>query len=201
MSTRETASNSTAATRSLTVGDQTYAYRRFGSGAPLLLLQHFTGTLDGWDPAVTDRLARDREVILFESAGIGRSSGRVHKTVAGMADHAMKFLDALELTRVDVLGFSLGGMVAHPQRTSAEMRSSSSIRTLGTERCFSTLMPSPPTWPSSSIARSDDLERNLAMDLGNAAKDVSGMDGIASPHGRTGECRAFGLRSDESAKA
>jgi pimeloyl-ACP methyl ester carboxylesterase len=77
-----------------------------------LFLQHFTGTLDNWDPAVTDPLALGRSVILFESAGIGRSSGKVPETVAGMADHAMKFLDALGLTRADVLGFSLGGMVA-----------------------------------------------------------------------------------------
>jgi pimeloyl-ACP methyl ester carboxylesterase len=77
-----------------------------------LFLQHFTGTLDNWDPAVTDPLALGRSVILFENAGIGRSNGRVPTTVAGMADHAMKFLDALGLTRVDVLGFSLGGMVA-----------------------------------------------------------------------------------------
>jgi pimeloyl-ACP methyl ester carboxylesterase len=110
----ETASNTIAATRYITVGDNTYAYRQFGAGRglPLLFLQHFTGTLDNWDPAVTDPLALGRSVVLFESAGIGRSSGKVPETVADMADHAMKFLDALGLTRVDVLGFSLGGMVA-----------------------------------------------------------------------------------------
>jgi len=75
-------------------------------------LQHFTGTLDNWDPAVTDPLAQHRPVILFESPGIGRSNGKVPETVAGMADHALRFLDVLGLTRVDVLGFSLGGMVA-----------------------------------------------------------------------------------------
>ena len=107
-------SNITAPTRSATVGDNTYAYRQFGSGPglPLLFLQHFTGTLDSWDPAVTDPLAAGRSVILFESAGVGRSSGKVPETVVGMADHALKFLDAIGLTHVDVLGFSLGGMVA-----------------------------------------------------------------------------------------
>jgi pimeloyl-ACP methyl ester carboxylesterase len=110
----EKASNTTATTQYLTAGDSTYAYRRFGSGpgAPLLFLQHFTGTLDNWDPAVTDPLALGRPIMLFESPGIGRSGGEVPETVAGMADHAMKFVDALGLTRVDVLGFSLGGMVA-----------------------------------------------------------------------------------------
>ena len=114
MSSTERASNTTAPTQYVTVADNTYAYRQFGSGPglPLLFLQHFTGTLDNWDPAVTDPLALGRTVILFESAGIGRSNGKVPETVAGMADHAVKFLDALGLTRVDVLGFSLGGMVA-----------------------------------------------------------------------------------------
>lgn len=109
-----TSSNVTAPTRFVEVGQQRYAYRRFGdgSGHPLLFLQHFTGTLDNWDPAVTDPLARGREVILFENAGIGRSTGSVPRTIAGMAQHALAFLDALKLTRCDVLGFSLGGMIA-----------------------------------------------------------------------------------------
>ncbi len=114
MNSTATANNTTAPTKYVTTGDNTYAYRRFGSGAglPLLFLQHFTGTLDNWDPAVTDPLAQDRPVILFESPGIGRSNGKVPETLAGMADHAMRFLDTLGLTRADVLGFSLGGMVA-----------------------------------------------------------------------------------------
>src|SRR6516164_8106792 len=109
-----TASNAKAATRFVEVGQQRYAYRRFGdgSGLPLLCLQHFTGTLDNWDPAVTDPLALEREVILFESAGLGRSTGEVPASVPGMAAHALAFVDALGLTRVDLLGFSLGGMVA-----------------------------------------------------------------------------------------
>jgi pimeloyl-ACP methyl ester carboxylesterase len=107
-------SSSTAVTQFLQAGAQTYAYRRFGSGParPLLCLQHFTGTLDNWDPAVTDPLASGREVILFESAGLGRSTGKVPDTVAGMAQHALAFLDELRLESCDVLGYSLGGMVA-----------------------------------------------------------------------------------------
>jgi len=114
MLTTKTASNITAPTQFLQVKDERYAYRRFGkgSGRPLLFLQHFTGTLDNWDPAVTDLLASGREVILFESAGVGHSTGQVPKTVSGMARHALAFLDGLGLTTCDVLGFSLGGMVA-----------------------------------------------------------------------------------------
>jgi pimeloyl-ACP methyl ester carboxylesterase len=108
------ASNTTARTQFLQTNGETYAFRRFGSGSglPLLFLQHFTGTLDNWDPAVTDTLASGREVVLFESAGLGRSSGMVPDTIAGMAKHAFAFLDKLRLKTCDVLGFSLGGMIA-----------------------------------------------------------------------------------------
>src|SRR6516162_8947752 len=108
------ASNLNAPTEFIQCGKERYAYRRFGEGQglPLLCLQHFTGTLDNWDPAVTDPLARGREVILFESAGLGRSAGTVPETIGGMAAHARAFLDGLGLKICDVLGFSLGGMVA-----------------------------------------------------------------------------------------
>ena len=114
MPTESTASSATAPTRFLEAGKERYAYRRFGAGArlPILCLQHFTGTMDNWDPAVTDPLAAGREVILFDSAGVGRSSGSVPKTITGMAAHALAFLDGVGLTICDVLGFSLGGMVA-----------------------------------------------------------------------------------------
>jgi pimeloyl-ACP methyl ester carboxylesterase len=114
MSIAITASATTAPTEFLRVKDETYAYRRVGGGfrRPLLCLQHFTGTLDNWDPAVTDPLGDGREVILFDSAGIGRSTGKVPSTVAGMAAHALAFLDGLCVTSCNVLGFSLGGMVA-----------------------------------------------------------------------------------------
>jgi pimeloyl-ACP methyl ester carboxylesterase len=103
-----------APTQFVEVGGQKYAYRRFGSGSrpPLLCLQHFTGTLDNWDPAVTDPLAADRDTILFDSAGVGRSSGTVPDSIEGMTTHTLAFLDALKLKQCDVLGFSLGGMVA-----------------------------------------------------------------------------------------
>lgn len=108
------ATASSAPTQFLDANGHSYAYRRFGggSGRPLLFLQHFTGTLDNWDPAVADPLAAGREVILFDNAGIGRSSGEVPRTIAGMAAHALAFLDGLGLSNCDVLGYSLGGMIA-----------------------------------------------------------------------------------------
>ena len=114
MPTTVSVSTVTAPTQSLEAEGQRYAYRRFGTGSrpPLLCLQHFTGTLDNWDPAVIDPLAAGREVILFESAGLGRSTGAVPESIAGMAQHAHRFLDGLGLANCDVLGFSLGGMIA-----------------------------------------------------------------------------------------
>jgi pimeloyl-ACP methyl ester carboxylesterase len=114
MSSTKTASNTTAPTQFLQVNGQSYAYRQFGngSGLPLLCLQHFTGTLDNWDPAVTDPLASGRELILFDNSGVGCSTGDVPETIAGMAGYAMAFLDERGIKTCDVLGYSLGGMVA-----------------------------------------------------------------------------------------
>jgi pimeloyl-ACP methyl ester carboxylesterase len=114
MSSATTVSSVTAPTQFLEADGHTYAYRRFGGGPgrPLLCLQHFTGTLDNWDPAVIDPLASGREIILFDNAGVGRSSGEVPRTIAGMTKHALAFLDGLGLTKCDVLGYSLGGMIA-----------------------------------------------------------------------------------------
>jgi pimeloyl-ACP methyl ester carboxylesterase len=94
----------------------TFAYRRFGQPAaqqpPLLLLQHFRGNLDNWDPLLVDTMAAHREVILLDNAGVGLSTGTVPTTVTQMARDAIAFLDAMALDRVDLLGYSLGGMVA-----------------------------------------------------------------------------------------
>ena len=107
-------SHQTAPTQYVEAKGIRFAYRRFGqsSGVPLVFNMHFTGTMDHWDPAVTDGLARDREVILFDNAGISSSSGEVPNSIEEMAANAAAFIRALGLTRVDVLGFSLGGFVA-----------------------------------------------------------------------------------------
>jgi len=110
----ETALN--AELRFLNIDEDTIAYRRFGnteSGAPpLLFLQHFRGNLDTWDPALVDRLAREREVVLLDNRGVGASTGAVPDNVDDMARDALRFVDALGLREIDVLGFSLGGYVA-----------------------------------------------------------------------------------------
>src|SRR5467141_2376846 len=91
-----------------------FAYRRFGKsgGVPLVLNQHFTGTMDHWDPAVTDGLATEREVVLFNNAGVSSRSGEVPTSFEQMAVNAVSFIKALGLSRIDVLGFSLGGLIA-----------------------------------------------------------------------------------------
>src|SRR4030088_2265788 len=91
-----------------------FAYRRFGKPGrvPLVFNQHFTGTIDHWDPGVTDGLAATREVILFNNAGISNSSGEVPTTFEEMAANAIAFIKALGPKQVDVLGFSIGGFVA-----------------------------------------------------------------------------------------
>jgi pimeloyl-ACP methyl ester carboxylesterase len=93
----------------------TYAYRRFGppaSAPPLVFLQHFRGNLDNWDPSLVDTIAAHREVVLLDNTGVGLSSGEVPSTVTRMARDAIAFLDAMHLSEVDLLGYSLGGMVA-----------------------------------------------------------------------------------------
>src|SRR2546428_13218654 len=90
------------------------AYRRFGNpaGTPLVFLQHFRGSMDNWDPALLNGFAQDRTVITFDNAGVGFSNGEVPDTVAEMAQDALDLLDALGLSQVDLLGFSLGGYIA-----------------------------------------------------------------------------------------
>src|SRR5580698_3296045 len=88
-----------------------FAYRHLGptTGTPLVLLQHFSGNIDAWDPAVVNALAVDRPVIVFDNAGVGRSSGQTPDNIAAMARDAVSFIDLLGLSEVDLLGFSLGG--------------------------------------------------------------------------------------------
>src|SRR6202162_3856585 len=91
-----------------------FAYRRFGKtgGVPIVFNQHYIGTMDYWDPTVTDGLARDREVILFNNAGVSSSSGEVPTTFEQMGANAIAFIKALGLKQVDLFGFSIGGMVS-----------------------------------------------------------------------------------------
>ncbi|HJY92438.1 MAG TPA: alpha/beta hydrolase [Candidatus Acidoferrum sp.] len=107
-------SHQTAPTQFVEAAGIRFAYRRFGKNGsvPLLFFMHFTGTMDHWDPALTDGFAQDREVILFNNAGISSSGGEVPTSIEEMARHAAAFTDALGIKKLDALGFSMGGFIA-----------------------------------------------------------------------------------------
>jgi pimeloyl-ACP methyl ester carboxylesterase len=106
----------TAPTRYVEANGIRFAYRRFGQNSddtvPLVFNMHLNGTMDHWDPALTDGFAQDREVVLFDNAGVSGTSGEVPTSVEEMAANAAAFIKALGLAQVDVLGFSLGGLIA-----------------------------------------------------------------------------------------
>jgi pimeloyl-ACP methyl ester carboxylesterase len=92
-----------------------YAYRDTGGGEggrPLVLLQHFRGNLDSWDPALIDALAQTRRVVTFDNAGVGGSTGTTPGTIEQMARDALAFIAAMEFSQADLLGFSIGSFVA-----------------------------------------------------------------------------------------
>ena len=90
-----------------------YAYRELGAGeVPLVLLQHFRGNLDNWDPALIDDLAAERLVVTFDNVGVGGTTGVTPNTVEAMAHGAIAFIEAMSFGRVDLLGFSIGSFVA-----------------------------------------------------------------------------------------
>lgn len=101
-------------TKTVTAAGVTFAYRDLGprSGVPVILLNHLAAVLDNWDPRVVDGIAAQHRVITFDNRGIGASTGTTPDTVEAMATDAIAFIRALGFDEVDLLGFSLGGMVA-----------------------------------------------------------------------------------------
>ena len=104
-----------AATRSITSGGVTYAYRELGpkTGIPVVFFVHLAATLDNWDPRIIEPIAQNRHVITFDQRGVGASTGQVPDSVEAMADDAYTFIKALGFDQVDVFSFSMGGMIAH----------------------------------------------------------------------------------------
>ncbi|WP_412457655.1 alpha/beta fold hydrolase [Mycolicibacterium celeriflavum] len=103
-----------APSRTITAGGVTYSYRELGptGGVPVVFLVHLAATLDNWDPRVIDPIAERHHVIAFDNRGVGASTGAVPDTVESMADDAYTFITALGFNTVDILSFSLGGMIA-----------------------------------------------------------------------------------------
>src|SRR5271156_498794 len=114
----------TVPTRFVDTENRRFAYRRWGKpgGGSLVFLNYFSANLDDWDPQVTNGLAADYEVILFDNAGVASSSGETPNTVSDMTRDALAFCEALGLNVMNLVGFSLGGMIAqqialdHPDR-------------------------------------------------------------------------------------
>jgi pimeloyl-ACP methyl ester carboxylesterase len=109
-----TTSYKNAPTRTVTAGGVDFAYRDLGppTGIPVIFLTHLAANLDNWDPRVVDGIAAQHHVITFDNRGVGASSGKVPDTVEAMANDAVTFIRALGFEQVDILGFSLGGMIA-----------------------------------------------------------------------------------------
>jgi pimeloyl-ACP methyl ester carboxylesterase len=103
-----------APTRSVSAGRVEFAYRDLGprTGVPVVFLTHLAAVLDNWDPRVVDGIAAHRRVITFDNRGVGASSGSTPNTIEAMAKDAVAFIRALGLEQVDLLGFSMGGMIA-----------------------------------------------------------------------------------------
>ena len=103
-----------APTRTVAVGDFEAAYRELGpsTGVPVVLLTHLAAVLDNWDPRVVDGIAARHRVISFDNRGVGASTGSTPKSIDAMAKDAVAFIGALGLEQVDLLGFSMGGMIA-----------------------------------------------------------------------------------------
>ena len=101
-------------TQFLDVGSVRYAWRRLGPAGkpPLVMVNRFRGTMDEWDSAFIDALARNHDVILFDNVGVARTNGVASDHLTGWADGAAAFIDALGLSSVDVFGFSFGGLVS-----------------------------------------------------------------------------------------
>jgi pimeloyl-ACP methyl ester carboxylesterase len=103
-----------APTRTVSAGGVSFAYRELGpkTGVPVVFLTHLAAVLDDWDPRVVDGIAAQHRVITFDNRGVGASTGKTSDTIQAMATDAVTFIRALGLERVDLLGFSMGGMIA-----------------------------------------------------------------------------------------
>jgi pimeloyl-ACP methyl ester carboxylesterase len=117
-----------AATRFVDGNNTRFAYRRFGPAGdtPLVMCMRFKGTMDHWDPAFLQVLSGARDVIIFDNVGIGATLGSTPTTVDAMADGALDFVDALDLPRLDLLGWSMGGFIVQ----AATLRAPERVRRL-----------------------------------------------------------------------
>lgn len=107
-------SHNNAKTNFINVKGTDFAYRSWGKegGIPLVLLPGTGGSMDDWDPAVTDGLAKQYRLIIFDNKGVASSKGTTPNTIQEMANDAIDFIKAMNLSKVNIMGFSMGGFVA-----------------------------------------------------------------------------------------
>lgn len=103
-----------AETRFVEAAGLRFAYRRFGprTGTPLVLCQRFNSSMDDWDSTLLEQLSKERDVVVFDNAGVGASSGVVPNSIGGMAYYLVQFVEAMGFAEVDLLGLAMGGFVA-----------------------------------------------------------------------------------------
>jgi pimeloyl-ACP methyl ester carboxylesterase len=103
-----------ATTQFINAGGTTYAYRILGDkqGVPLIMLSGLGGSMDDWDPAITNGLAQKYKVILFDNQGVGLSKGVTPDNIAAMANDVANFIKALGYAKVNLLGFSMGSFIS-----------------------------------------------------------------------------------------
>jgi len=98
-------------TKFVEVNGQRFAYRSYGSGLPIIMLNRFRGTLDTWDPAFIEGLAKTFNVLTIDYSGIGLSKGKCASDVLSMAEDVKAVVGAFKLSNFIIVGWSLGGMV------------------------------------------------------------------------------------------
>ena len=109
-----TTSYKDALTRTITADGVDFAYRELGpkDDVPVIFFVHLAATLDNWDPRIVDAIAAKRHVITFDNRGVGASTGEVPDSIEAMAGDAFTFIQALGFDTIDVIAFSMGGMIA-----------------------------------------------------------------------------------------
>ena len=105
----------TTANQYITVGGNQIAYRELSKGKseiPLVMLVHLAAVLDNWDPKLLDLIAQEHHVIVMDLPGVGASQGKVADTIPGMAAQTVEIIKALGYDKINLLGLSMGGMIA-----------------------------------------------------------------------------------------
>jgi len=102
-------------TQIINAGGVNFAYREYGQqngGTPIIFLNHLAAVLDNWDPRIIDGIAAKHHVVVFDNRGVGASTGEPAKSIEQMADDAITFIQAKGFKKVDLFGFSMGGMIS-----------------------------------------------------------------------------------------